>query len=300
MKAGWLRRKFSKRIFQPTQSKGDETQRMQNSMVQAKTENGFRIFENPSFGQIRTRMKDGEPWFVAADVCKALEIDPTATRRLDNDEKNTLRLTQGTSGNPNVTIVNEPGLYSLVLGSRKPEAKEFKRWITHEVIPTIRKTGGYVANEDAFLQTYLPFADESTKALFRATLVTINDQNRKIAQQQEKIALDAPKVHFANSVESSQSSILIGTLAKILKQNGVNTGEKRLFQQLRHDGFLCDKGKRHNVPTQKSMEMGLFDMTERTFSSPSGETKISVTTKVTGKGQTYFLNRYAGKAVTTP
>lgn len=300
MKAGRLRRKRSKRIFQPTQSKGDETQRMQNSMVQAKTENGFRIFENPSFGQIRTQMKDGEPWFVAADVCKALEIDPTATRRLDNDEKNTLRLTQGTSGNPNVTIVNEPGLYSLVLGSRKPEAKEFKRWITHEVIPTIRKTGGYVANEDAFLQTYLPYADENTKALFRVTLATINDQNRKIAQQQEKIALDAPKVHFANSVESSQTSILIGTMAKLLKQNGVNTGEKRLFQQLRHDGFLCDKGKRHNVPTQKSMEMGLLDMTERTFSSPSGETKISVTTKVTGKGQTYFLNRYAGKAVTTP
>lgn len=304
MKAGWLRRKFSKRIFHSTQSKGDETQRMQNSMVQAKTENGFRIFENPSFGQIRTQMKNGEPWFAAPDVCKALEINNSrmAADRLDPDEKMTVSLTDShfeqRGGAQKMTLVNEPGLYSLVLGSRKPEAKEFKRWITHEVIPTIRKTGGYVANEDAFLQTYLPYADENTKALFRVTLATINDQNRKIAQQQEKIALDAPKVHFANSVESSQTSILIGTMAKLLKQNGVNTGEKRLFQQLRHDGFLCDKGKRHNVPTQKSMEMGLFDMTERTFSSPSGETKISVTTKVTGKGQTYFLNRYAGKAVT--
>lgn len=190
--------------------------------------------------------------------------------------------------------------YRLCMKAKNEAAERFQTKVADEIIPAIRKTGGYVANEDVFLKTYLPFADESTKALFRATLVTINDQNRKIAQQQEKIALDAPKVHFANSVESSQTSILIGTMAKILKQNGVNTGEKRLFQQLRHDGFLCDKGKRHNVPTQKSMEMGLFDMTERTFSSPSGETKISVTTKVTGKGQTYFLNRYAGKAVTTP
>ena len=191
-------------------------------------------------------------------------------------------------------------MYRLIAHSNLPSAERFESWIFDEVLPSVRKTGGYIANEDVFLKTYLPFADESTKALFRATLVTINDQNRKIAQQQEKIVLDAPKVHFANSVESSQSSILVGTLAKILKQNGVNTGEKRLFQQLRHDGFLCDKGKRRNVPTQKAMEMGLFDMTERTFSSPSGETKISVTTKVTGKGQTYFLNRYAGKAVTTP
>lgn len=204
-----------------------------------------------------------------------------------------------TSGRSPVYIP-ENIFYRLCMKAKNEAAERFQAKVADEIIPAIRKTGGYVANEDAFLQTYLPFADESTKALFRATLVTINDQNRKIAQQQEKIALDAPKVHFANSVESSQTSILIGTMAKILKQNGVNTGEKRLFQQLRHDGFLCDKGKRHNVPTQKAMEMGLFDMTERTFSSPSGETKISVTTKVTGKGQTYFLNRYAGKAVTTP
>lgn len=105
--------------------------------------NELKIFENEQFGKIRVIEQNGEPWFVAADVCRALDIDPTATRRLDDDEKDTLRLTQGTSGNPNVTIVNEPGLYSLVLGSRKPEAKAFKRWITHEVIPSIRKTGSY-------------------------------------------------------------------------------------------------------------------------------------------------------------
>lgn len=110
--------------------------------------NELTVFENKDFGQIRTVLRQGEPWFVAADVCKALDVDPTATRRLDDDEKDTLRLTQGTSGNPNVTIVNEPGLYALVLGSRKPEAKAFKRWITHEVIPSIRKTGSYSAGND--------------------------------------------------------------------------------------------------------------------------------------------------------
>lgn len=110
--------------------------------------NELTVFENKDFGQIRTVLRQGEPWFVAADVCKVLDVDPTATRRLDDDEKDTLRLTQGTSGNPNVTIVNEPGLYALVLGSRKPEAKAFKRWITHEVIPSIRKTGSYSAGND--------------------------------------------------------------------------------------------------------------------------------------------------------
>ena len=111
--------------------------------------NAVEVFNNEEFGSVRTTMINGEPWFVAVDVCKALEIDATATRRLDEDEKNTLRLTQGTSGNPNVTVVNEYGLYSLILGSRKPEAKTFKRWITHDVIPTIRKTGSYLTSEDA-------------------------------------------------------------------------------------------------------------------------------------------------------
>lgn len=128
--------------------------------------NELQVFENPDFGQVRTVTKDGEPWFVAADVCRALEVDPTATRRLDDDEKNTLRLTQGTSGNPNVTIVNEPGLYSLVLGSRKPEAKNFKRWITHEVIPSIRKTGSYSIQEP------------ETPAQLRAKAMMINAKTR--------------------------------------------------------------------------------------------------------------------------
>lgn len=260
-------------------------------------ENGVCTFDNPDFGNVRVIMENGHPLLCGPDVAKALGYANPRDALTKHCKGVVKRDTLTKGGNQAISYIAEGDLYRLIAHSNLPSAERFESWIFDEVLPSIRKTGGYVANEDVFLKTYLPFADESTKALFRATLVTINDQNRKIAQQQEKIALDAPKVHFANSVESSQSSILIGTMAKLLKQNGVDTGEKRLFRQLREDGFLCDKGKRHNVPTQKAMELGLFDMTERTFSAPSGEIKISVTTKVTGKGQTYFLNRYAGKAV---
>lgn len=260
-------------------------------------ENGVCVFDNPDFGNVRVIMENGHPLLCGPDVAKALGYANPRDALTKHCKGVVKRDTLTKGGNQAISYITEGDLYRLIAHSNLPSAERFESWIFDEVLPSVRKTGGYVANEDVFLKTYLPFADESTKALFRATLVTINDQNRKIAQQQEKIALDAPKVHFANSVESSQSSILIGTMAKLLKQNGVDTGEKRLFRQLREDGFLCDKGKRHNVPTQKAMELGLFDMTERTFSAPSGEIKISVTTKVTGKGQTYFLNRYAGRAV---
>ena len=144
--------------------------------------NELQIFENKDFGKVRTVTLDGAPCFVAADVCRALDIANSrdAVNRLDDDEKNTVVLTDGNRGNPNVTVVTESGLYSLVLGSRKPEAKQFKRGITHEVIPTIRKTGGYVNNDDLFVNTYLPNADDTTKALFRSTLETIRTQNAKI------------------------------------------------------------------------------------------------------------------------
>lgn len=153
---------------------------MKNTMVE--------IFENEQFGQVRVVERNGEPWFVAADVCRALEIGNSrqAIARLDADEKDVIS-NDTPGGEQQMSIVNEPGLYSLVLGSRKPEARAFKRWITHEVIPSIRKTGGYVANDDLFINTYLPFADENTKALFRVTLHTINEQNKKIAEVEGKL-----------------------------------------------------------------------------------------------------------------
>ncbi|MDD6077260.1 MAG: Bro-N domain-containing protein [Clostridiales bacterium] len=147
----------------------------------------LQIFNNDQFGQIRTAVKDGEPLFVAADVCRALEIQnhKNAIKRLDDDEKSGVVLT-APHGRPQETnCVTESGLYSLVLGSRKPEAKAFKRWITHDVIPAIRKTGGYVDNEQQFVETYLPFADANTKALFGQTFAQLRAANEQFESAQQ-------------------------------------------------------------------------------------------------------------------
>lgn len=182
--------------------------------------NEIQVFSNEKFGQVRTVMQDGEPWFVAADVCKALEIDRSQVRRLDDDERGVC-LIHTLGGDQDLTVVNEPGLYSLVLGSRKPEAKAFKRWITHEVIPTIRKTGGYVHNSEVFIQNYLPFADDTTKQLFRLTLDVVDKQNKQIADQQKELAEKsaaieemAPKASYYDLVINSPSLVPITAIAK--------------------------------------------------------------------------------------
>lgn len=242
--------------------------------------NGLQAFKNEQFGEVRVIEQNGAPWFVAADVCKALEIaNPTdAIKRLDEDEK--ARLNLGLSGG-DTNCVNEPGLYSLVLGSRKPEAKSFKRWITHDVIPTIRKTGGYVGNEDMFVSTYLPFADDTVKALFGQTLAALRQANAQITEMK-------PKALFADAVEASHTSILVGELAKLIRQNGVNIGQNRLFKWMRENGFIM---RNQNIPTQRSMDMGLMEIKERTINNPDGTVRITRTIMVTGKGQTYFVNR---------
>lgn len=241
------------------------------------------IFENEQFGQIRATLKDGQPLFVAIDVCKALEIDPTATRRLDDDEKNTLRLTQGTSGNPNVTVITEPGLYTLILGSRKPEAKAFKRWVTHEIIPSIRKTGGYISGQETMSD-----ADLMAKALLVA--------QRQIEERERTIERMKPKEIFADAVSASHTSILMGDMAKLLKQNGIDVGQKRLFEWMREHGYLIrQRGGSWNLPTQRSMEQQLFEVKETAVTHSDGHISISKTVKVTGKGQIYFINKFLGK-----
>ena len=250
--------------------------------------NELQIFKSHEFGEIRTTIQNGEPWFVAADVCKALDIENNrkATNRLDDDEKNTVTLSDGNRGNPNTTIVNEAGLYSLVLGSRKPEAKAFKRWITHEVLPTIRRTGGYVNSAEAFIDHYLPNADESTRTMFRAQLKAIEELNAKIEA-------DKPKVLFADAVSSSDTTILVGEMAKILKQNGVDIGQKRFFEWLRQNGYLIKrKGSEWNMPTQRSMELGLFEIKESTHLDGNGCNITTKTPKITGKGQQYFIGEF--------
>lgn len=249
--------------------------------------NNLQIFNNDQFGQIRTTVKDGAPLFVAADVCRALEISNSrmATDRLDDDEKADVSLTDG-SQTRHMTAVTESGLYTLVLGSRKPEAKAFKRWITHDVIPSIRKTGGYVDNEQKFVETYLPFADANTKALFGQTLAQLRAANEQLEQQK-------PKVLFADAVSAAHTSILVGELAKLLKQNGVDIGQHRLFQYLRENGYLIKRrGSDYNMPTQYAMERGWFEIKETAITHGDGHTSVNKTPKVTGKGQQYFINLF--------
>lgn len=253
--------------------------------------NDVTIFRKDEFGAVRAVTLEGEPWFVAADVCRALGIDNTATRRLDEDEKAALRLTQtssnGTEQGRDVTIINEPGLYSLVLASRKPEAKAFKRWITHEVIPSIRKTGGYIAGQETM---------DDDQLLANALMVAqrkIAERNKQLEAANAKIQADAPKVLFAETVQKAEGDILVRQLAKLMVQRGYDTGEKRLYDLLRRDGFVIKaNAKDQNAPTQRSVDMGLMRSIERTVSS-ADKTFISSTTLITPKGQIYFLNKYA-------
>lgn len=226
--------------------------------------NEIQVFSNEQFGNVRVIVKDGEPWFVAADVCKALEVDPTATRRLDDDEKDTLRLTQGTSGNPNMTIVNEPGLYALVLGSRKPEAKAFKRWITHEVIPAIRKHG-----------MYLTSAIDSD-ALFKIA-AAMQEKEKQIASLQQEKQVMLPKAEFYDAVVESPDSVDMAVAAKTLN---MGVGRNTMFKILRDEGIL----QKDNIPYQTYVDRGYFRCIESKFSMPDGTQRINIKTVVQQKG----------------
>lgn len=245
--------------------------------------NELQIFKNNQFGNVRIVMKGQEPWFVAKDVCECLAISKhrDAISRLDADERGSLKV-DTLGGKQEMATVNEYGLYSLVLSSRKPEAKEFKRWITHDVIPQIRKTGQYVAD----IPRTLPDA-------LRAYANEVEEHNKaKLLIEEQK-----PKVLFADSVAASRTSILVGDLAKLLHQNGVkDMGQKRLFNWLRENSYLIKrKGSDYNSPTQKAMEMGLFQIKETVVSHADGHTSVNKTTKVTGKGQQYFINKFLGE-----
>ncbi len=245
-----------------------------------------QIFQNQQFGSVRTVVLNKEPWFVVADVCSVLDLsNPTiAVSRLDEDERAKFNL--GRQGD--ATIVNEPGLYTLVLGSRKPEAKAFKRWITHEIIPTIRKHGMYATPEMA--ERMLNDPDVMIRVL--QELKTEREQRKTLEQ---KVEQDKPKVLFSDAVSTAHNSILIGDLAKLIRQNGVEVGQKRLFEMLRQDGYLISRGASRNMPSQRSMEMGLMEIKESTVASPDGHIRVTKTTKITGKGQVYFINRYLQK-----
>lgn len=246
--------------------------------------NQLQIFNYQS-KQVRTVTKDGESWFVAKDICDILELGNSrmALERLDNDEKG-VSLIDTPGGTQSMQVVNEPGLYVLILGSRKKEAKAFKRWITHEVIPSIRKNGGYIANQENLTPEQI---------VANALIVAQNI----IAEKDRLLEEQRPKVLFADAVSASKTSILIGELAKILRQNGIEIGQNRLFEWLRVNGYLISrKGTDYNMPTQYSMELGLFEVKETTITHSDGHISVSKTAKVTGKGQLYFVNKFIKSA----
>lgn len=243
-----------------------------------------QTFTSEEFGTIRAmRGENGEPWFVARDITDALGLDRTATRRLDEDEKG-VRLMHTPGGAQEMTFVSEAGFYSLVLASKKPEAHAFKRWVTHDVLPAIRQDGGYmVAREDE--------TPEETMA--RAVLIA----QSTIERQKARIAELEPKALFADAVAASDGTCLVGELAKMLRQNGFEIGQNRLFALLRDEGYLGKSGCNRNVPTQRAMDMGLFRIKETAVTHADGHVSINRTPKVTGKGQRYFVNRYCKAAV---
>ena len=251
----------------------------------------IKIFKHPEFGSIRVTEQNGEPWFVAKDIAERLGYKDTVNAiksHVDDEDKAGWRITTQ-FGEKEAVIINESGLYSLVLSSKLPNAKKFKRWVTSEVLPAIRRTGGYIAAKED---------DTPEEIMARALLIandTIQRQKEHIEWANAKIEQDKPKVLFADSVSASDSTILVGELAKLCKQNGVDIGQTRMFEWLRNNGYLMQSGSSRNLPTQRSMEMGLFTIKETTVVHADGHTTVNRTPKVTGKGQVYFVNKIMSK-----
>ena len=240
----------------------------------------LQIFKNSEFGEIRTVVVNCEPMFCLVDICKALEIKNATdvAKRLDEDERTRLNL--GRQGETN--FITESGLYAVILRSDKPNAKKFRKWVTSEVLPSIRKNGGYIAGQENMTDDEL---------MAKALMVAQN----KIAEKDKQIERMKPKEIFADAVSASETSILVGDLAKLLKQNGVDIGQKRLFDWLRANGYLIKrKGADWNMPTQKSLELGLFEIKESTHIDGNGCNVTTRTPKATGKAQIYFINKFLG------
>ena len=240
--------------------------------------------------EIRTIQIEGEPWWVLKDVCEVLDLTSPhkVAERLDEDEKGR-SLIPTLGGNQELTVVSESGLYNVILRSDKSEAKQFKRWVTHEVLPQIRRHGAYMTTDK--LEELMNDPDAWIQLL-----TTLKQERQEKTQLQLQAAKDKPKVVFADAVAVSDGTILIGELAKILKGNGIDIGQNRLFERLRQDGFLIKRqGTDYNAPTQRAMELGLFRVKETAITHSDGHVTICKTTKVTGRGQQYFVNYFLGR-----
>lgn len=248
--------------------------------------NEIQIFKNEQFGEIRTAGTTDEPMFCAADICRALGFTngPKAIKDHCDEGDITKRYTPTTSGEQLMVYINESGLYALIFGSKLPSAKQFKKWVTSEVLPAIRKTGNYNIQQMSRKELALMIvkAEEEKEALML-------ENKRKDDQLEEQ----KPKVVFADAIVGSQSSCLIGELAKILTQNGYEIGQNRLFAWLRANHYLGTVGEYYNIPCQKYLEMGLFEL-KKNVHSQNGQMVTTITPKVTGKGQQYFINKFLG------
>lgn len=251
-------------------------------------ENKIEIFRNEEFGTVRTLTIDEKPYFVGKDVAEILGYSNSRKAiadHVDNEDKGVTKC-DTLGGQQELTVINESGLYSLILSSKLPNAKKFKHWVTSEVLPSIRKHGAYMT--DSTLEQALTSPDFLIK--LATELKTEKEKRQALEVQVEE---NKPKVLFADAVSVSNTSILVGDLAKIIKQNGVNIGANRLFAWLRDNGYLIKrKGNDYNMPTQYSMDLKLFEVKETVITHSDGHTSISKTPKVTGKGQQYFVNKF--------
>lgn len=273
------------------------------------------IFENAQFGRIRTSISaNGNPLFCLADVCKALDLgNPSQVKqRLQKNGVISNEVIDSMNRPQLMNFITEPNLYKCIFQSRKKEAEQFQDWVCGEVLPSIRKSGGYMTARQ----------DETPEQIMARALVlakdTIDRQQAALKQsenknyllqcqndaltsmnegQQRHIKALMPGATFAKAVETSEHSILVGELARIIKQNGVEIGQNRLFQWLRDKGYLCKKGEMYNQPTQKALQMGLFELKKTVITKPNGDSLVTTTTKVTGKGQIYFVNKFLYDAI---
>jgi anti-repressor protein len=256
----------------------------------------IQIFTNDRFGEVRVTEVNGEPMFCLADVCKALDLsNPTTVKnRLDETDVqlidlHALNCTEGINGNSAANFITESGFYDVILQSSSPKVKPFRKWVTSEVLPSIRKHGGYLTPqkvEEALL---------NPDVLIRLA-TNLKEERAKRIEAENTIKQQQPKVLFADAVATSERSCLVAELAKILQQNGVNIGQNRLFGWLRDNGYLCSKGEYYNQPTQRAMELGLFEVKKTAINKPDGSVLVSCTTKITGKGQVYFVNKFLNAA----
>lgn len=243
----------------------------------------LQIFKNADFGEIRIVTINNEPYFVGKDVAEILGYSNTRdalSKRVDDEDKGVAKC-DTLGGVQDLTVINESGLYSLILSSKLPTAKKFKHWVTSEILPTIRKTGGYVSNDDMFINNYLPFADDTTKMLFETTLETVRKQNELISKQQERIEVMKPKEEFFDAVADSKSAIQMSEVAKVLD---MGIGRNKLFELLRNKKVLMA----NNQPYQRFIDSKYFRVVETKYTKPNGDVQINIKTLVYQKGIDYI------------